>query len=306
MDNDIEVSILILTKDAEANIHRTLSMILNQKIKEKIEVTVIDSGSRDRTIEIIKSFADVRLVQRRSEEFGHGRTRNLAGRMGKGKYLVFLNGDAVPKDKYWLSRLLDNFEQDEKVVAVYSRHLPKKNCHIYMALQILDGMGPVKKICNFSYLSDDDRQRHMLSLIRFSTVSCAIRKEIWDKMPFTENLPHGEDQEWAKRMLEMGYTIIYEPTSIVFHSHNYSLRQVFKYYYDDTKSFNAILKSKKTLVIFFGKILTLPFQSLIDSIFIISYGNKKGYTLSQIVKEVIIASLARLSALFGKMYGNYR
>lgn len=298
--NDIEASVIILTKNAEANINETLSIVLSQETAKKLEVIVIDSGSTDRTVEIIRNFPEIKLVQKNPEEFQHGKTRNFGGRMSRGKYLVFLNGDAIPKDKYWLNGLLNNFLQDEKVAGVYSRHLPKENCHIYMALQILEGMKPIKEISNFAYLSDDDLQRHALSLIRFSTVSCAIRKDIWNKMPFSENLLHAEDQEWSKRILEMGYSIIYEPSSIVFHSHNYTLKQVFKYHYDDSKSFNAILKRKKTLKSFF-----FPVQCVLDLTHIIKYGRKRGYNLGNIVKEGVIAVLFRLSALFGNICGNY-
>ena len=308
MENDIEVSIVILTKNAETNIRNTLSMVLAQNPKKRLEVIVIDSGSTDRTVGIINSFPDVKLVQRSHEEFHHGRTRNLGGKMARGKYLVFLNGDAIPKDEYWLSSLLDNFGKDEKIAGVYSRHIPKEDCRIYTALQILTTMIPVKEIEDFSYFLEDEfaaiPRIKMLDILRFSTVSCAIQKRIWGEAIFTENLSIGEDREWAKRILEKGYKIVYEPSSIVLHSHNYSIKQTFKYHYDNSMSFNMILNVRQPLPVFLWQISTLPLRSFKESISIIRYGKKKGYTLNQIMKEVIIAACCRLSALFGEMCGN--
>ena len=304
MGNNIEVSIIILTNNAESNIHETLLMVFSQEIDKKLEVIIIDSGSTDRTLEIIKKFPGVILVQKRPDEFQHGKTRNIGGKMARGKYLVFLNGDAVPNDKKWLSSLLNNFVRDEKVVGAYSRHIPKENCHIYMALEISGGMGPLKEIKNFSFLSGNDLQRYMPNLIRFSTVSCAIKKEIWNQMPLDENLPLAEDQQWGKRMLEAGYTIVYEPSSVVIHSHNYTMRQKFKYHYSNSITFNTILGTKKPFLNFAWQILFFPVLSFKESFPIAKYGRAKGYTIHQIFSEIVIAIFLRFSALLGEIYGN--
>ena len=57
------------------------------------EILAIDSGSRDRTLAILESHA-VRVIRIPPQEFGHGKTRNLAAAQAQGDYLVFLTQDA--------------------------------------------------------------------------------------------------------------------------------------------------------------------------------------------------------------------
>ena len=40
-----------------------------------------------------------------------------------------------------------------------------------------------------------------------------------------------EDQEWSRRMLLAGHTIVYEPSAAVRHSHAYTLRAAFRRFY---------------------------------------------------------------------------
>ena len=70
-------SIIIPTKDEEANIGRCLEAVYGQSVDFPFEVLVIDSGSRDRTVEIARKHA-VRLLEIAAEDFHHARTRAIS------------------------------------------------------------------------------------------------------------------------------------------------------------------------------------------------------------------------------------
>ena len=55
----------------------------------------------------------------------------------------------------------------------------------------------------------------------FDDVCSCIRKKIWEKIPFEETY-FAEDIGWSKKVLEAGYSIVYEPEAAVYHSHNRS------------------------------------------------------------------------------------
>ena len=58
MAEQVKVSVLITTYDLEGVIERALKSVLGQECGFDYEVLVGDDGSADRTVEIVKSYAD--------------------------------------------------------------------------------------------------------------------------------------------------------------------------------------------------------------------------------------------------------
>ncbi|MCK4667799.1 glycosyltransferase family 2 protein, partial [Candidatus Dependentiae bacterium] len=85
----ISVSIIIPTKNGEKYLDRVLNMLFSQETAFDFEVIIIDSGSKDKTLKIIKKYP-AQLIKIRPREFGHGKTRNYGVGISKGKFLVFL------------------------------------------------------------------------------------------------------------------------------------------------------------------------------------------------------------------------
>jgi rhamnosyltransferase len=63
-------------------------------------------------------------------------------------------------------------------------------------------------------------------------VNAAIRRSVWETARFPENLKVFEDLGIAKRMLDSGWKIVYEPEAAVFHSHNHGTLGLFRRYFD--------------------------------------------------------------------------
>ncbi len=305
MANRPEVSIIVLTKNAEGNIRWTLSLILSQKFSKPYEVIVIDSGSTDGTLGIIESFKSVRLIKRNPETFSHGGTRNFGGGKARAsKYLVFFNGDAVPRDKNWLAPLIGQLESDRETAGVFSRHIAKTNCNIYMALDIATGMPPVKSIASLRFLAPEERSAGIRRLMWFSTVSCAIRKSFWEKNRFREDINMAEDQEWSRRMLLKGKSIVYEPESVIYHSHNYGILEFYRYNRNSDRSFNKILGSGKKVSFLLFRLAAQIFYSANESIRIIKSPQAKRISGLRLAKEVLVGVLSRYAAILGEIAAN--
>ncbi|MBE0664550.1 MAG: glycosyltransferase, partial [Candidatus Aminicenantes bacterium] len=242
----IDISIIIPAKNEGENIRKCLDMVMAQECSYVFEVIVIDSGSQDDTVAMVKENKNIRLVEIRPDEFAHGKTRNLGAKLAKGDFLVFLNADAIPQDRSWLSSLIKEFAEDDKIAGVYSRHLPRSGCHLYMARDLQISM-PAHKT--------EKSHVKRLDYFLFSTVSAAIRKDIWSTYPFLDEILIAEDQNWAERVLKSGYKLIYTPASVVQHSHNYSLKELFSLKCMVGRSSNKF--SKKASALLAGAFLAL-------------------------------------------------
>ncbi|MEW6745159.1 MAG: glycosyltransferase [Planctomycetota bacterium] len=243
-----DITLVLLTFNGERYLEEVLSAIGKQSTSKSWEIIAIDSRSTDGTVEILQRH-QVRLEHRLrvevipKEEFGHARTRNLGARLARGNLLVFLTQDATPADEKWLASLVAAAESHPAVAGAYSRQLPRAGCNPCERRDIEAGAPHERRVTHVNLADPVDAarfQRNIRRLILFSNVSSCIRREVWERLPFDESLDMMEDQEWCKRALEAGHAIVYEPASCVYHSHNFSLAQLFERYQDYGKAYRKI------------------------------------------------------------------
>jgi rhamnosyltransferase len=221
----LDCSISILTKNEERNIGDCLGGIFAQKGVGEFEVILVDSGSTDATLKIARGYP-IRIEQIPAREFHHARTRNLAAGLGKGPIVINLSGDAIPASDRWLHSMLANFS-DPGVGAAYGRQLPK-------AGSTMERYDTFDHVYGEQRIVKDPAHRNGLGyrFYHFSDVNSAIRRSVWEENPYPEDLKMFEDLAIAKRILDAGWKIVYEPNAPVFHSHEYSAKQLFKRYFD--------------------------------------------------------------------------
>lgn len=229
----VECSISILTKNEEANIGACLEAVFSQRGVGEFEIILVDSGSTDATLSIARGYP-IRIEQIPPEAFHHARTRNLAASLGTAPIVVNLSGDAIPASNAWLRNIVANFS-DPGVGAVYGRQLPKPGS----TMERNDTFGAVY---GEQRIVKDPAHRNGLGyrFYHFSDVNSAIRRRVWEANPYPEDLKMFEDLAIAKRILDAGWKIIYEPDAAVFHSHQYNAKQLFKRYFDIGYTFKEL------------------------------------------------------------------
>lgn len=125
------ISIIIPVFNASALINRSLDSIFNQSCDKDIEVLIIDDGSTDNSIEIIKNRKEqdrIRLFHQ--ENAGPSKARNKGIAEARGKYIAFLDAD-----DYWLPDFLKKTvsflksHEDAIAVTVAQRHLTTTGIH---------------------------------------------------------------------------------------------------------------------------------------------------------------------------------
>jgi rhamnosyltransferase len=221
----VVLSVLLLTRNGVHDLERLLLALYDQKDIGSLEVIAVDSGSTDGSVELLQRYP-LHLEQIPAEAFHHARTRNFAAGLAHGEILIFLSQDAIPTSDRWLSKLISNFD-DVEVGAVYGRQIPKRGSFAERQ-ETLDTVYGVHKIVK------DPTHRNGLGyrFYLFSNANSAIRRSVWQATHFPEELKVFEDLGIAKRILDRGWKIVYEPEAAVYHSHNHSSLGLFKRYFD--------------------------------------------------------------------------
>lgn len=233
----MDVSIVIPTKNGGPLFKEVLKAVFDQDTSYMYEVICVDSGSNDDTVETIKKYNCI-LKEIPKEEFGHGKTRNLGASLGTGKYIVFITQDALPAHNKWLQNFIDAMEEHPEVVGAYGIHYPYPDCNIFDKRDIdllFKGYGSDNTVYRMESLQrykNEEGYRHLLSF--YSDNNSCMRRDIWKKYPY-DDVNFAEDQIWAKKMIEMGYSKLYCPFAPVYHSHNYPLETYKQRYYDEYK-----------------------------------------------------------------------
>lgn len=194
-------------------IEETLSQLLIQDMPYRL--FVLDNESTDGTRELVDHYAH-RVIDIPSGTYVPGRVLNEGMRATSSPVVVFLNSDCTPVDGSWLSKLVDGFELEVECAARFGRQMPRPDCWPLFAKDTEDAFGDGVKHASW---------RHF-----FSMASAAVRRDVWQQMPFNENLIYSEDIEWTWRARQRGYAIRYMPESRVWHSHNYTLGQSYRRY----------------------------------------------------------------------------
>lgn len=231
----MRASIIIPTLNGGPFLIKCVNSILSQSVIVDSEIIIIDSESTDGSIQkccdlIEKKAIKHKIISIKQKDFNHGSSRNLAIKHSCGEIVVLLTQDAIPYNSLWLSNLIMNFEADSQIVGVFGRHKAHKN-HPYIIQRDIENhfsfmeQTPIRLIDDIDEYNRDETLRQKLHF--FSNNNSAIRRSTWEKIPFPP-VGFGEDQTWAKIVLEMGFKTFYCKDSVVYHSHYYGIAETFK------------------------------------------------------------------------------
>jgi GT2 family glycosyltransferase/tetratricopeptide (TPR) repeat protein len=181
------------------------------------EVIIVDNNSLDSTGEFLQSLdGDVQII-RNSTNLGFAKGNNQGAQAARGRYLVFLNNDTIPK-KDWLKSLVDEVTEHPDVAVVGSKLLYPDDTiqhagvvfsrQLQMPYHLFNGVPESLPAVN---------TRKEFQVV---TAACIlVRKETFEQVGgFDEGFVNGfEDVDLCLRIRQMGKKVVYQPKSCLYH-----------------------------------------------------------------------------------------
>lgn len=217
------VTIICPLYNAEEYIIDLNKSILMQKKVKIDKIYYLLTESKDNSEKILKeNNIDYELIKR--EDFSHSLTREKYALMSKSDIICFITQDVVIKNNNWLYELVKNIGT-EKIAAAYSRQITKYN---NIEKYTRESNYPDKSFV----VSKDDIEKKGLKTFFFSDAASAVDTKIYKKLKGYDgkNLPISEDMYYAYKVIMNDYKISYEADSVVYHSHNFTLKQIYNRY----------------------------------------------------------------------------
>jgi rhamnosyltransferase len=225
------ISVFIPTYNGEKYIAESIEAILHQELPSgySLELLIIDSGSKDNTVNIIKeNYLDkLTFIEIPNEEYGHGKTRQRAAEMAKGDFILFLSQDATPSHYRWIKSMIEPFYLSDKVGCVFGRQIPRIDAVPTIKREVstvFGQFGAPDAITLHREKSLVDNQTVNALNTFFSDVNSAIRKDLVKIIPFRD-VKYAEDQALAEDMQNAGYLKAYSVQGSVWHSNEYSVKE---------------------------------------------------------------------------------
>jgi len=219
------VSVVMRSFNEAWAIGETMKQLFAQDYEGEIELIVIDSGSTDGSIEIIQNTGRAKLIQIAPGTYVPGVVLNRGAREASHDWIVYLNADATPVGRNWLTELIKPCLENPRFGAAFSRQVPRPDCQAVFAHDYARCFGPDRESKHWEHF--------------FSMVSSVTHRSVIDQVPIREDLQYAEDDEWTRRLTASGFEILYAIESVAMHSHNYTLRQSYKRSFGDAKAMAA-------------------------------------------------------------------
>ena len=237
------ISVLMRSHNDIKYIRQTVEMLLAQMVDDAVEIISCDDRSTDGTAEYLASVPELRRLAPPEGKYVPGKTLNYMIGQAKGDIIVFNNSDAIPQNREYLKKLTAPLK-DKKVDCVFGNQIARQDAYYVVKKDYERAFG------DGSISAEWDNF--------FSLVSSGFRKPDLIAKPFNENIRYSEDADWVKRN---SAKIVYVPDAVVEHSHNYTLKEVKKRFFNEGV---ADRQMGKPVMSFFHCIKSITAETLRD------------------------------------------
>ena len=222
----MRVALIIPTRNAGAHLDRLLPALAMQTLQPD-EFLVVDSASRDDTVARFRG-AGARVEVIDPSQFNHGGTRRWASEQVDADALIYLTQDAIPADAGTFANIIADLHGEADIGVAYGRQLPHPDAGLLGAQSRRFNYPPQSRTKRMS----DAPELGIKTCFSSDSFSAYRRDARVAVGGFPEDVIGSEDAYVAARMLLGGYAVRYAATAEVYHSHDYSVLEEFRRYFD--------------------------------------------------------------------------
>ncbi len=306
MNNQIDLSIIIVNYNVKEFLLNLLQSIRNAMNNFAVEIIVVDNASDDGSIELLKEkYPDVKLIVN-EKNVGFGAANNQALQIARGKYFLLINPDTIIKENT-LNEMISFFRRtpgagiagckvlnpDGTLQLACRRGFPGPWTS-FTKVMGLSRIFPNSKLFaryNLTYLNEN--QTYEVDAV--SGAFMMMRRELYEKIGGFDQqfFMYGEDLDLCYRSQKSGYKVYYLHTTEVIHFKGESTKRSSL---DETKVFYNAMH------LFVRKHFSSSFliESILQSAIIfrklIAFTNVYKLTILSIFTDFILFSFAVLAA----------
>ena len=229
LNNDIKVSIVIVSWNAKKYLTQCIESIDKQIEKIKAEVIVVDNNSNDGSADAVEmKFPRVKII-RCNENYGFAKANNIGIGISRGDFICLINSDVLLRQGC-VSRLLEYMESHADIGILGPRTLNadgtlQKSCFslpsIWNSLcrvSALDSVFPWSRIFGrrlMTYWAHNE----IRNVEALNGCFLLVRRTALEEVGLLDELffMYGEDLDWCKRFGDCGWGVVYFPEAEAVH-----------------------------------------------------------------------------------------
>lgn len=223
-----EVFIIIVNWNGKETLKQCLTSILKNTISPPFQIVVVDNGSTDHSVEMLRQeFPTAKVIKNRGN-LGFSKANNqgikYAATQGA-NYFLLLNSDIMVAQEDWLTRMVGLMESDRSVGVV--------GCKLIYPDGRIQHAGGLARVAGAGHRGDGERdtgQYDRVEFVDYVTGAALLTKaEVIRRIGLLDEgfTPlYCEDTDWCMRAKYCGYKIAYTPNPTLIHKRGSSAKNL--------------------------------------------------------------------------------
>lgn len=212
MNTEISVSLVIPVFNESQTIDSLIATINKQSLQPN-EVILVDGGSTDNTVQLLKKITDTHYRTIEAGRAMPGRGRNIGSKNAQYDWIAYTDA-GIELDNDWLQNLVAYAQKAPFPDIVYGNFLPQLN-NFFDTCATLAYVTPMQP-----------------GRIRYkSVVSCLLKKAVWEKSGGFPDWRAAEDLIFMEKVEKLGYTSVEAPDAKVYWQLRPDIKSTFQKFY---------------------------------------------------------------------------